>query len=436
MEGNFYKNLFDCLNDLKKILKGNDELSAGLLKSLDRAHMRFEKNGNKDLYEAINKVYQIAGTDTYNAWPHTIEAYLAYLYQHAILIPNELPPLLQDGTRFTAWKNTGDHDGYNQKVYDLLCHFYWLIDQKVLDGKPIQSQAEFAEWLIAYCKVKEEFLDSPESFNVVTKWSFKCNKMYNTHLYSDDEVNWVSFNTFFGRQFNGADKVTGITPLRPIAEPENNLTIVSPAECTYKQDYPIDENGEVRNVIDWRNIRIKLKRFHSIGKIEELLTDPASHYAKDFYGGTFVHYFLNPFDYHRFHAPVKGKVLECMDIKGEMYLDLRIVDGQFDAPDNSTDGYEFRQARGLIIIDGGKDVGKVAILPIGMGQVSGVVMYTELKGKEVLKGQEFGKFKFGGSDIIMLFQKPPEKLYFFKRDPGHVATHFQYGQTAVYWNGN
>ncbi len=109
-------------------------------------------------------------------------------------------------------------------------------------------------------------------------------------------------------------------------------------------------------------------------------------------------------------------------------------DGQWDAPDGAEDGYEFNQARGLVIVDAGPVVGKVAILPIGMAQVSGVDMYTKLQDKTVVKGQEFGKFRFGGSDIIMLFEKKPEDLYMFKKDPAHNPIHFQYGQTAVYWN--
>ena len=59
-------------------------------------------------------------------------------------------------------------------------------------------------------------------------------------------------------------------------------------------------------------------------------------------------------------------------------------------------------------------------------------MYTELQGKNVEKGQEFGKFKFGGSDIIMLFEKSYKDLYMFTKDPSHNPIHFQYGQTAVY----
>ena len=172
-----------------------------------------------------------------------------------------------------------------------------------------------------------------------------------------------------------------------------------------------------------------------------------SKYAKDFKNGTFIHYFLSPFDYHRFHTPIAGKVLEIRPIDGQVYLNVLSSGGQFHAPDDSESddtkvGYEFTQARGLIIIDGGKEVGKVAVLPIGMCQVSGVMMYdgsdpdlpVNLTGKKVVKGQEFGKFRFGGSDIIMLFEHPPQDLYMFQNDPSHNPIHFQYGQTSVYYD--
>jgi len=75
----------------------------------------------------------------------------------------------------------------------------------------------------------------------------------------------------------------------------------------------------------------------------------------------------------------------------------------------------------------------VAAIPIGMCQVSGVDMYTQYQNKQVVKGQEFGKFKFGGSDIIVLFQQAPD-LYLWKTDPGRNPIHFQYGQVSAYWN--
>ena len=58
---------------------------------------------------------------------------------------------------------------------------------------------------------------------------------------------------------------------------------------------------------------MNLKHTHSIGSVTELLDD--SEYADAFKGGTFVHYFLGPFDYHRFHTPVSGYVLESKAIR-------------------------------------------------------------------------------------------------------------------------
>ncbi|MDY8135201.1 phosphatidylserine decarboxylase [Aquimarina sp. 2201CG5-10] len=51
-----------------------------------------------------------------------------------------------------------------------------------------------------------------------------------------------------------------------------------------------------------------------------------------------------------------------------------------------------------------QNIGKVAIIPVGMCQGSSVNMTVTI-GKTLLKGDEFGYFLFGGSDIIMLFQE-------------------------------
>ena len=87
--------------------------------------------------------------------------------------------------------------------------------------------------------------------------------------------------------------------------------MVSPADCTFKTYYPIVDG----NVMFPDGER--LKHTHSIGTVDELLTGSNMdektkkrilEYVKDFYGGTFIHYFLSPFDYHRFHTPIAGKV--------------------------------------------------------------------------------------------------------------------------------
>jgi phosphatidylserine decarboxylase len=56
----------------------------------------------------------------------------------------------------------------------------------------------------------------------------------------------------------------------------------------------------------------------------------------------------------------------------------------------------------LIVIDS-PAVGLVAVLPVGMSFVSSVKLRPEV-GARLQKGDEFGFFMFGGSDVVMLFQ--------------------------------
>jgi phosphatidylserine decarboxylase precursor len=413
------RSLNPVVKELESLVDSNLELKAALISSLNMASGMAKKKLNPQLYKGLNQVFDG------NAWPTTIEKYYDYLDQYVKLVPNE-----EISAEYPeAWKSGPHENGYNQKVYDLLCQFYWLIDQNE-SGRtvPIQSFPDFAVWLVKFADKWGKFCNNTASLTTQSKASFKANPMYNWELFSDNETSWDTFNKFFYREFNGAAKGTRITPLRPITDPTNNKTIVAPADCTFKATYPIDENG---NVTDENGVgtTVTLKHTHTIGTIKDLLAD--SQYADAFNGGTFVHYFLGPFDYHRFHTPVSGFVLESKKLSGNVFLNVNMKpDGQWDAPDSGANGYEFKQSRGLVIIDT-VELGKVAILPIGMAQVSGVMMTSGLQGKEVVKGQEFGKFQFGGSDIIMLFEKSPEDLYMFKKDPGHSPIHFQYGQAAI-----
>lgn len=416
------------VEQLKTLLDGNKEMAKALERSLKKAHDS-AKNGtettpplNEALYHAIDVELKSHG------WPTTIEEYYNYLDVYVRIVPDE-----KKGAHH-AWSSDGTKNGYNQKVYDLLCQFYFLVDQKVKGKKTMQDFPEFSDWLVSFATAWGTFLDTEASLTKESLESFKMDtndkgeSMYNYPMYESNEKDWKTFNQFFYREFNRADKKTGRSPLRPIAEPENNKTIVSPADCTFKAYYHINKKGEVMAPEGTR-----LKHTHAIGTVDQLLQE--SKFSEDFYGGTFVHYFLNPFDYHRFHTPIHGKVVEIIAASGKVFLNVEMTaDGQFDAPDGAKNGYEFNQSRGIVIVDSESEVGKIAIIPIGMAQVSGVDMYTDLQGKKVVKGQEFGKFKFGGSDIIMLLEKPPHDLYMFEKDPSHNPIHFQYGQTSIYWD--
>ena len=147
-----------------------------------------------------------------------------------------------------------------------------------------------------------------------------------------------------------------------------------------------------------------------------------------------MHAFLNTTDYHRQHAPVAGKVVESRNIQGTAYLQVIAdpIPGQddaskltmkrtFDAPDDP--GYEFMQARGLIIIE--SEIGSVAVLPMGMAQVSSVVITAE-EGVTLAKGEEISYFQFGGSDIVMVFERASNVCF-----TANVGDHHKVGRAIA-----
>lgn len=378
------------INDLRAQLEINKPLSDQLTKSLNDAATNAKGKLNSDLYTALK-------------WPTEIEKtiseydYIDYLTDFARWIPKQAsePP----------WSGQKEE---SREVLDRLCHFYWLIDQPDSTNKVIVENHEwFREWLIDYADSWGSFLDTTESFNHDTLDSFiNYSEKYRVqdsmigtkpHWRPNAPSGWLTFNQFFARELNGG--------LRPIDQPNDNQCVTSPADCSFKQYFMIDKDSRVDN--------INLKGTTTVATVKDLLGEE---YSKTFQNGVFVHYFLSPFSYHHFHAPVAGEVMDCFPVRQEVYLDVTIAaNGQFDAPDTSETGYEFKQSRGILVIDTSVknphdnnsdygNIGKVAVVPVGMAQVSSVSM-TATKGQYLQKGDEFGYFTFGGSNIIMLFEE-------------------------------
>lgn len=141
-----------------------------------------------------------------------------------------------------------------------------------------------------------------------------------------------------------------------------------PADSVFHGQWKIDEDSEITTKsLKWSVI--------------ELLD--GSPYQDRFKGGTYIHMFLNVNDYHRYHVSVGGIVREIRKIPGKVILDVsKKEDGSLDVVDG--DAYQFTQDRGLIIIE--SPVGLVAVLPIGMAQVSSVNLTAQV-GARLAKGE-------------------------------------------------
>lgn len=363
------------ITELEERLKQDTALCELLLESLEVARANAKSSLEPKLYKALD-------------WPITVGGYSAFLTEFSRWTPQQ--------SSDPAWTDPGTDE--QQEVYDRLCHFHFLIDQPVGPDKDrmVQNQEWFSNWLVAYANLWGTFLDTTDSFSNEILQSFIDNSP--KYRVQDSLVNgkpnapsgWLTFNQFFARELNPG--------LRPISSPGENTTVVSPADCTYRNHFPIRADSSIEEIC--------VKKTHKFANVKDLLL--GSEYGDAFANGTFVHYFLGPYSYHRFHSPVAGLLRECRAIQGLVYLDVNLKDGQFDAPDSSTDAYEFSQARGIYIIDTADspagNVGLIGVVPVGMCQVSSVHM-TAVPGNNVGKGEEFGYFLFGGSDIIVLFQE-------------------------------
>lgn len=292
------------------------------------------------------------------------------------------------------WVPTEDESG--REIYYRICEFYYILDQQPIKGlqnKPGDRSplTPLSAWMVEYAKAWGQFLDTPESITKESLRSFYNSPRFNMHEYMPAPSGWRTFNQLFARNVKPG--------MRPIAALSDDTVIVSPADSTFVGQWEINEESKVTvKDIQW--------------SVLELLE--GSPYRGRFKGGIFTHSFLNTTDYHRLHVPVGGIVLESRVIPGQVYLDVQLapLDGtdgtkgyrvrgvrKLDAQDST--GYQFAQARGLLVLD--TPIGLVAVLPIGMAQVSSVVMTAEV-GKKLHKGQEFAYFQFGASDHIVLFE--------------------------------
>ncbi|MEJ2670413.1 MAG: phosphatidylserine decarboxylase [Gammaproteobacteria bacterium] len=279
-----------------------------------------------------------------------------------------------------VWKWDGE-TLHERTVYLRITQFYYYFNQPQLDAlqspiAPIEEDrlSPLSNWLRAFAVEWGNFLDTPASKQYLE--SFKYAPEYAWQDYEKEPQDYETFNAYFARQFKDIDVQ------RPVASENDDRVVVFPAESTFVGQWPVSTPvGEplpaapsivVKN-IEW--------------SIAELLKD--SEYAADFEGGIFCHSFLNTYDYHRQHTPVAGKVLEAKFIPGQVYLQVDLQE-QDESDENGNvaravipqrylnaedpTGYQFVQCRGLLVLDSA--IGKVAVLPMGMAQVSSVVFVT------------------------------------------------------------
>ncbi|KAF7161350.1 hypothetical protein CNMCM5623_006964 [Aspergillus felis] len=302
--------------------------------------------------------------------------------------------------------STGD------EVLNKILVFYWVLDQPALKDyqtkiDPVTANTDLkwlSYWLVTFAREQGKWLDTAESAGSI--YSFYQNTKYNKEAskWEEPEDGWKSFNHWFGRQWKD------INVARPVDDKNDDNVIVHVADSMFDGYWDIKDG----------NIPLETIQMKSVDwKVETLLRGT----GVDYNNGSFMHAFLGPSDYHRQHAPVSGEVIEVRNIQDQVYLQVakkpeggiggsrglirksadlqRRAGFRVEAPDEA--GYQWCQTRGLIVIQTEK-YGKVAVLPIGMAQVSSVKITVKV-GDKVKKGDNISYFQFGGSDVCIVFEK-------------------------------
>lgn len=235
------------------------------------------------------------------------------------------------------------------------------------------------------------FLDGDASLYVLNEgecgWlsqsAYWYNKLYDFVIPdpSAPHWGWRSFNDYFHRDIRPEK--------RPVAAPDDPKVIVSA------------NDGKVYNIAS--NVQ-PLDTFWLKAQPYSLVNVLNNEYVERFVGGSVFQSFLSGADFHRWCAPVAGIVRRAYVVDGLMFSGAESA-GYDPTAATYSQGYEASvNTRGLVFIESpDPNIGMVCVVPIGITEISSVTIRVE-PGQEVRKGEEIGRFSYGGSSMCLVFQ--------------------------------
>ena len=286
----------------------------------------------------------------------------------------------------------GEDASFFRRIDQNIGYFYFLLGD-------LQYEPRVAQWLKDYNTAWGEWLNSPDSWNETYYQLDLSDPRFELHTdrYESPD-NWHSWNDFFARKLKS-----------PFNFQLSTFNFISPCDGVITSA-PV-KTATISNWLD-------------------LLGD--SPYRDAFAGGETTHIVLDVFDYHRFHAPCDGTVLECKTIEGIHAGGGKIIwdegQGRYRYEQCGVTDFQMLETRGVLIIDT-PAYGKLAIVAVGVQQVSSVqwthpILKSQIsnflsQGNDYFKfliprerlfqipirqGEELGCFLFGGSDIVLFFE--------------------------------
>ena len=269
-------------------------------------------------------------------------------------------------------------------------------------GMAVMRMPKMNDGLRGILKAWCDYLDSSDSAHVLNDcvhgWfqghdlprnseAYKQSAWYYNRL-DDFEVDmdkphggFKGFNDFFHRQIKPA--------VRPISGKDDPRVVVSPNDGTV---YKV-----AREVALETTFWIKSQPY----SLHDMLNYDAI--AKTYADGDVLQSYLSGADYHRWHAPVSGKIVKLEVVPGLMFSNLA-SEGNDIKGTGSQGYYTSVNTRGLCFIEADhKPLGLVCVMPVGITEISSI-RHTVKVGQHVEKGDELGVFSYGGSSLATIFQ--------------------------------
>jgi len=183
-----------------------------------------------------------------------------------------------------------------------------------------------------------------------------------------EDVKYRSFNDFFSRKVKSG--------ARPFPNRTNDLAAPCDAKLTA---YPITGDG----IFHIKN---------SVYNLNDLLGDKSL--ADEYLNGICLIFRLTPDDYHRYCYIDNGEILSYKKIKGVLHTVRPISHRHYRIYAQNAREYAVIQT---------ENFGKAVQMEVGALFVGRIKNHT--KNGQFKRGAEKGLFEFGGSTIVMLFQK-------------------------------
>lgn len=273
-------------------------------------------------------------------------------------------------------------------------HAYHFLNRLETQTAPnTEPSTEIFNWIRAFVVERGHFMDSESSAVYVDCWMNSMHKEMDNFIVP--EGGYKTFNQFFTRQLKPEAKA------RPIADTNDDAIVVAPADSvihSINSDLTCDTKLNVKS----RQLAVN-----------DLLQ--GSKFAPCFEGGTAISCVLMPQNYHHYHAPVGGKIVEGVEVPG-IYFGM--IDGDhfldhMHFADSNAEFSLFEDFHRAYYIIETEDYGYVAVVPVGLNTISSInrslVCNNMVKPGgtpvKVEKGQELGYFAYGGSLNILMFQK-------------------------------